>query len=371
MIEKMPFKLGFGAQPLGEPADRPEDAPATGWRAGLPELSNGQVTLREVRTADAPSLFAMLSTDEVHRYMAPPPSDVAGFERFIAWAHAERRTGRYMCFAVVPKGYDVAIGIFQVRQIDPAFTMAEWGAALGSQFWGTGIFEAGVHLLFEFLFDTLGLHRLEARAAVQNGRANGAARKVGAVPEGVARQGLFYRGQFHDQLMWSTLAEDWRQSKRPAPSCTERSRSRSSWRRALAAAHRAVAHPPPASCPAAGRRPPAAGTLSAWTWRSSTFICPPIRLRRSPPPSAIRRGCSCWTGRLARSWPTRACGPCPSSSSGAISSFSTTRKSIPRGCSGAAIRPAAPSNACSSAVSRPTGGRRSCTRGRSCTPVPG
>jgi RimJ/RimL family protein N-acetyltransferase len=108
--------------------------------------------------------------------------------------------------------------MFQVRQIDPQFTMGEWGAALGSQFWGTGIFKAGVSLLFEFLFDGLGLHRLEARAAVRNGRANGAARKVGAVPEGVARQGLFCRGQYHDQLMWSVLAEDWRASMRePKP----------------------------------------------------------------------------------------------------------------------------------------------------------
>jgi RimJ/RimL family protein N-acetyltransferase len=65
----------------------------------------------------------------------------------------------------------------------------------------------------DFLFEDLGLHRLEARAAVQNGRANGAARKIGAVPEGVARQGMKCRGQYHDQLMWSILAEDWRQSK--------------------------------------------------------------------------------------------------------------------------------------------------------------
>ena len=48
---------------------------------------------------------------------------------------------------------------------------------------------------------------------MQNGRANGAARKIGAVPEGVARRGLNCRGQYHDQLMWSILAEDWLQSK--------------------------------------------------------------------------------------------------------------------------------------------------------------
>ena len=78
---------------------------------------------------------------------------------------------------------------------------------------GTGIFAAAADLLFDFLFDQVGVHRLEARAAVQNGRANGAARKVGSVPEGLARQALKCDGRYHDQLMWSLLAEDWRQSK--------------------------------------------------------------------------------------------------------------------------------------------------------------
>jgi ribosomal-protein-alanine N-acetyltransferase len=212
MIHKMPLRRGFSATATASVAERSSE-PSGDRRFGLPVLSNEQVTLRDLRMSDAPSLFAMLTTDEVRRYMSSPPPDLAGFEHFIEWALAERRTGRYLCFAVVPRGYDVAIGIFQVRQIDPAFTMGEWGAALGSQFWGTGIFKAGVSLLFEYLFDVLGLHRLEARAAIQNGRANGAARKVGAVPEGVARQGVFFRGQYHDQLMWSVLAEDWRQSK--------------------------------------------------------------------------------------------------------------------------------------------------------------
>jgi [ribosomal protein S5]-alanine N-acetyltransferase len=213
MREKMPFQLGpeLGMVAPSESPNRPDVE--TGWKAGLPDLTDGVVTLRELRISDAPSLFAMLSSDEVRRYMSPPPTDVTGFERFILWAQSERAAGRYMCFAAVPAGYDAPVGIFQVRALDPRFTMGEWGAALGSQFWGTGIFAGGARLMMDFLFEDLGLHRLEARAAVQNGRANGAARKIGAVPEGVARQGMTCRGQYHDQLMWSILAEDWRQSK--------------------------------------------------------------------------------------------------------------------------------------------------------------
>jgi RimJ/RimL family protein N-acetyltransferase len=213
MIDKMSLRPGIAAEAGASAGDRPPEATRPDWKSGLPVLSNELATLRDLRVSDAPSLCATLSSQEVHRFMSAPPSDVAGFERFIQWAHGERTAGRLMCFAVVPKGYDAAVGIMQVRQIDQEFTTGELGAALGSQFWGTGLFEAAADLLFEFVFDGLGLRRLELRAAVQNGRANGAARKVGGVPEGVARRGLFCRGQYHDQLMWSILADDWRQSR--------------------------------------------------------------------------------------------------------------------------------------------------------------
>ena len=213
MTAKAKFNLDLGLQTIS-PSPAPSSAvDAPHWTTRLPELADDVVTLREVRRSDAPSLFAMLTTPEVRRHMSTPPADVAGFERFIAWAQAERRAGRYICFAVVPKGYDVAVGIFQVRQVAPQFERGEWGAALGSQFSGTGIFAAGAELLFDFLFDHVGVHRLEARAAIQNGRANGAARKMGSVPEGVARQALKCEGHYEDQLMWSLLAEDWRESK--------------------------------------------------------------------------------------------------------------------------------------------------------------
>ncbi len=67
--------------------------------------------------------------------------------------------------------------------------------------------------MLQFTFETVGVHRLEARAAVANGRGNGALRKIGAVPEGVLRRSFFRHGQYHDQILWSILDDDWRQAK--------------------------------------------------------------------------------------------------------------------------------------------------------------
>jgi RimJ/RimL family protein N-acetyltransferase len=118
----------------------PAAAVTTDWKKGLPVLQGMGITLRELRMSDAKALLALLTTEEVTRFISPPPTTMEGFERFIAWTVREREEGRYLCFAVVPDGYDTAVGLFQVRQLDPTFGTAEWGFAIGSEFWGSGLF---------------------------------------------------------------------------------------------------------------------------------------------------------------------------------------------------------------------------------------
>ena len=179
------------------------------WRQALPVLTSETITLRELRASDAPSLLAMLSTEEVSRFISPPPTTVEGFERFIAWTQRERAAGNYVCFGIVPHGMEHAIGLFQVRQLEPGFGTAEWGFCMGSEFWGTGIFVEGARQVIEFAFETVGVHRLEARAAVKNGRGNGALRKVGAVQEGLLRKSFLRNGEYLDQILWTILDCEW------------------------------------------------------------------------------------------------------------------------------------------------------------------
>jgi RimJ/RimL family protein N-acetyltransferase len=186
---------------------------ATNWKQALPVMAGSTFTLRELRKEDAPSLLAMLSSEEVARFISPPPTTVEGFERFIAWTHRERAAGSYACFAIVPAGMNTAIGIFQVRSLEPGFGTAEWGFAMGSEYWGSGIFVEGARLIMDFAFDVIGTRRLEARAATANGRGNGALRKLGAVQEGVLRRSFLRNGHYYDQVLWGILAEDWRMQR--------------------------------------------------------------------------------------------------------------------------------------------------------------
>ncbi|HEX6974587.1 MAG TPA: GNAT family protein [Vicinamibacterales bacterium] len=189
------------------------------WRKSLPVLTASTFALRELRLSDAPSLLTMLTTEEVTRYISPPPSTVEGFERFILWTQRERAAGNYICFGIVPDGCDAAVGIFQVRRLEPSFATAEWGFALGQSYWGSGLFAAGALKIMEFAFETVGVRRLEARSAVQNGRGNGALLKIGATREGVLHKSFLRDGQYLDQVLWAIVDEDWRRVRITPGAC--------------------------------------------------------------------------------------------------------------------------------------------------------
>jgi ribosomal-protein-alanine N-acetyltransferase len=188
-------------------------ASAFDWRFGLPTIRGEKVTLRELREDDAAALMAMLSSEEVAEFVSPLPRTVEGFKDFIAEVHAERRAGQSFCFGILPEGYEDAMGIFQVRQLESGFGSAEWGFALGSPFWGRGVFQEGARELIDFAFGVIGVHRLEARSIASNGRGNAALRKMGAMQEGVLRRSFVRNGRYFDQILWSILKDDWRQAK--------------------------------------------------------------------------------------------------------------------------------------------------------------
>ena len=183
------------------------------WVEGVPELVGEIVRVREIAWADAPALFELLSDPVVAAHMSAPPPSVAAFAGFIAWARQQRASGESVCFAIVPHGAESAVGIIQVRALEPTFFTAEWGFAIGHMFWGTGAFTEAALLVATFAFETIGVHRLEARATVDNARGNGALQKIGARPEGELKSAFRRQDRRDRQFLWSLAAEDLR---RPA-----------------------------------------------------------------------------------------------------------------------------------------------------------
>jgi [ribosomal protein S5]-alanine N-acetyltransferase len=191
------------------PSVKPTRAPsARDWRTGLPVLRGAAVTLRELRASDAPALLTAFGSPDVTRLISPPPPTLEGFEKFVAWTQRQREAGQSFAFGITLKDSDTVVGLFQVRALQPGFDIAEWGFALSGEHWGSGLFMGAAELILGFVFDVVGVHRLEARAALQNGRGNGALHKLGATQEGVLQRSFLRNGVYLDQALWTILADD-------------------------------------------------------------------------------------------------------------------------------------------------------------------
>ena len=185
------------------------------WWRQVPVLSGPFVEVREVAACDVESLFDLLTDPRVTEYISSPPASLAAFDGFITWAHHQREAGTCVCFAVVPRGLHHAIGLFQLRALEPGFRIAEWGFALGAPFWSTGIFQEAAVLVADFAFKTIGVARLEARAVTENARGNRALAKLGARGEAVLRRS--FNREF-TQFLWAIVADEWAPPKTPVHS---------------------------------------------------------------------------------------------------------------------------------------------------------
>jgi len=179
------------------------------WRAELPILSGRIVTLREPALHDIGPLVDLLSLTDATRFALDEPLSELGVQLLIDRAQRERAAGTSFTYAITLASARTLVGLIQVRQLDPAFEAAEWECTIVPSARGNGVFIEAARLAGSLAFGAVGTHRLEARVLLQNGRANGALRKLGAVQEGVLRRAVRRQGEYVDQVLWSMLKEDW------------------------------------------------------------------------------------------------------------------------------------------------------------------
>lgn len=180
---------------------------AVNWRTALPTLTARMVTLREPTAQDVGPLVDLLSLADASRFGLDEITE-ASVQQLIDRFVRDREAGVGFAYAITLSSRSV-VGLVQVRQLDPTFEAAEGDCTIAPSSRGSGVFLETARLIGSFAFSAVGAHRIEARVAVQNGRANGALRKLGAVQEGILRRSARRGDSYVDQVLWSILKEDW------------------------------------------------------------------------------------------------------------------------------------------------------------------
>jgi RimJ/RimL family protein N-acetyltransferase len=181
----------------------------TDWRRELPVLHARTISLREPSRDDLPALVSLLALPDATRFGIDDRINDASVLDAIGRFERDRSAGLAVTYAVTSNATGSVVGLVQVRQLDPAWEGAEWESTLSPSVRGSGAFLEMARLAGSFAFDEIGAHRIEARVILQNGRANGALLKLGAVQEGILRRSLRRGSEYLDQVLWSVLKEDW------------------------------------------------------------------------------------------------------------------------------------------------------------------
>ena len=112
-------------------------------------------------------------------------------------------------------GTETLIGNCGIHAIDWKNRVGEIGIAIGEkEYQNKGYGTEALELLIDYGFRTVNLNRLELYTYSFNVRALKSYKKVGFIEEGRKRQFIWSNGRYHDAILLSILAEEWRETQK-------------------------------------------------------------------------------------------------------------------------------------------------------------
>ncbi len=176
-----------------------------------PTLTTARLILRPFAEGDAPAVQAYAGERAIadttlaipHPY---PDGAAAGWiaTHPAAW---EAKTG--VTFAIVEGERGVLAGAIGLT-MDVPHAAAELGYWIGVPYWNRGYATEAARAVVAFGFESLGLHRIQARHLTRNPPSGRVMQKTGMRPEGVLRDAIRKWGRFEDVAMYGILSSDWR-----------------------------------------------------------------------------------------------------------------------------------------------------------------
>ncbi|NRB02813.1 MAG: GNAT family N-acetyltransferase [Rhodobacteraceae bacterium] len=175
----------------------------------LPTLTDGVVVLRAPKPGDVEGRFALGNTPEIHHMFGADPGTVRPLTREAAEAWVEAQAGAPYGWIIEVDGQLIGSGrLHSIDHLDQRASVAL--GILDKEALGKGFGTRALHLLVEYAFDALNLHRVDLRVLDYNARAIHAYKKVGFVVEGRQREAARIGGNWHDDLMMGLLVHEYR-----------------------------------------------------------------------------------------------------------------------------------------------------------------
>ena len=177
----------------------------------MKELQSKRLKLRLIKLSDLEAIHNLHSLPETDKYntLGIPKNVTETKTTITPWvSENEKDDITNYTFAIEKDDNQQFIGLFGLKLWNKKNQRGEIWYKIHSDFWNNGFATEAVNLVFDFCFDTLNLHRIQAGSAVNNIGSVKVLEKSGMIREGRGRQILPLKGGWSDNYEYSILDSD-------------------------------------------------------------------------------------------------------------------------------------------------------------------
>lgn len=182
---------------------------------GTKTIKTERLILRQYKVTDSKDVFESWAGDSaVTRYMTFTPHENKDktAKTLEQWCTLYTRDNVYLW--AIQMG-DKVIGNINVVTISNTLESCEVGYCLGAKYWGQGIMTEALQAVIDFLFEQVGVHRIEISHVSENPASGRVAEKCGMLYEGTKREAFKDPdGNFCNLKCYGIIKSDWQKNEK-------------------------------------------------------------------------------------------------------------------------------------------------------------
>jgi RimJ/RimL family protein N-acetyltransferase len=175
-----------------------------------PLLTTARLRLRGINETDSDDLYAIYSDVKTLEYWGQDPVQSPAE----AWKKIKENMksvedGTAVLWGIALRDDNRLIGTCTLFKINQQNKNGEAGYILNRTYWGKGLMTEAMGSVFDYAFNDLDFHRLEADTDPKNIASLALLEKFGFQREGYFRERWFVHGKWHDSVMLGLLRSDY------------------------------------------------------------------------------------------------------------------------------------------------------------------
>ncbi len=178
---------------------------------GTQTIETDRLILRKFTLEDSSAMYQNWASDpEVTKYLMWPTHENQEISEMVTkeWVDSYSKSDFYQWAIIVKEESDKPIGSISVVDKDEKISMVHIGYCIGREWWHRGITSEALEAVINFMFEKVGINRIESRHDPRNPNSGAVMKKCGMIYEGTHRSADWNNQGICDACYYSILRKD-------------------------------------------------------------------------------------------------------------------------------------------------------------------